>query len=112
MSTIDDLEERLEDLAEARERSRKFERGGAIGAWAGGALILLWLTGLVVHGPGALVAGVALALGGMVLAGSSRTTTQRLEAAIAELDAQRRSAIDHLQLATILPMANRDLRSR
>lgn len=103
LPSIDDLEERIEELAEAAERSRKLERAGTIGAWIGGVMFVLWFVGQLGPGIGGLAAGTALGLGGLVLAGSSRTTTQRLEAEAAELARQRKAAIDGLHLTTVPP---------
>ena len=100
---IDDLEERLEELTEEAARSRKIERAGAVSAWVGGGMFVLWLFNLLGHGIGGLAASTALGLGGLVLAGSSRSTTQRLEAEAAELTRQRKAAIDGLHLRAVPP---------
>ena len=101
--SIDDLELRLEELGEEAAGSRKLELAGTVSAWVGGGLFILWMLGQLGPGIGGLAASTALGLGGLVLAGSSRSTTQRLEAEAAELTRLRTAAIDGLHLRAVPP---------
>ena len=98
MDAIDRLERRIEDFREAIERSRRLTLAGRVATVAGPFLLLAILVNVVRFTPALTIVGLALAIGGMVLAGSSRATTQELERALTEAEAERNAAIDELEL--------------
>lgn len=98
---IPDIEERIEELAQAAERSRKIVLGARIAAWGGGALLVATLSGLFGLPPAGLVLGLTGFLGGIALGGSSRSTLDGLLAEIAELERRRAEAIDGIGLRVI-----------
>ncbi|KAA2237982.1 hypothetical protein [Salinarimonas soli] len=98
---IGDIEERIEELAEAAERSRKLVLAGRIAAWGGAALVVVTLTGILGLPPTALVVGLAGALGGFAMAGSSSSSLDQTLAEIADLERKRSEAIDGIGLRVI-----------
>jgi hypothetical protein len=95
------IEERIEELADAAERSRKLVLAGKLAGWAGAALALVTLTGLANLTPTAFVVGLTGCLGGIAMAGSSSSTLDQTLAEIAELERRRREAIDGIGLRVI-----------
>ena len=98
MDEIERLELQIEELREAIERSRRFALAGRASVIAGPALLVAILIGLVAFTPARTVFAVALAIGGMVLSGSSRATTEELRRALTRVEAERNAAIDGLEL--------------
>jgi hypothetical protein len=98
MDEIERLELQIEDLRAAIERSRRFALAGRASVVAGPALLVAILIGLVAFTPARIVIALALAIGGMVLSGSSRATTDELRRALARVEAARNAAIDGLEL--------------
>ena len=98
MDEIERLELQIDELREAIERSRRFALAGRASVIAGPALLVAILIGLVAFTPARTVFALALAIGGMVLSGSSRATTDELRRALARVEAERNAAIDGLEL--------------
>ncbi|MFO1148787.1 MAG: hypothetical protein U1E62_10460 [Alsobacter sp.] len=97
------LERRMEDLAGAADRSRRL----ALIARACAALAGLWLVAgtvrLVPLDSAGLVLAIAVVLGGIVLAGSSRSTAEELDGSIRKAQAERDRLIDSIDPAPIDP---------
>ena len=98
MDEIERLELQIEELREAIERSGRFALAGRASVVAGPALLVAILIGLVAFTPARVVIALALAIGGMVLSGSSRATTEELRRALTRVEAERNAAIDGLEL--------------
>ena len=99
---IADIEERIEALTEARQRTRKAIALARASTWIGAALLAFVLGGLILSNR--LETGVAsfsLWIGGIVFGGSSRATSQQLARQIAALEDERRAAIDALDMAFV-----------
>ena len=101
MDEIERLELRIEELRDAIERSRRLRLAGRASAVAGPALLLCFALGLVGATPTRMIVALALAIGGVVLAGSSRSTTEELERALRQAEAERTAAIDALELVQV-----------
>ena len=101
MDEIERLELRIEELREAIERSRRLRLVGLASALIGPALIVGFILGLVDYTPARVLVAFALAIGGMVLMGSSRSSTEELERAMKQAEAQRMAAIDALDLVQV-----------
>lgn len=96
---IADIEARIEQLNEQRERAGKAIVLARLALWGGALLLLAVFAGLfVLNRVEISVAALALAIGGFVVAGSSRATVQELDAGIEKLEAARSEAIDQLDL--------------
>ena len=99
MDEIERLELQIEELRDGIERSRRFALAGRASVVAGPALLVAILIGLVAFTPARVVIALALAIGGMVLSGSSRATTEELRRALSRVEAARNAAIDSLEFA-------------
>ncbi|MBV9290432.1 MAG: hypothetical protein JO288_21885 [Hyphomicrobiales bacterium] len=98
---IEDLEARIEDLGEAIARSRRLGRAGRAAAIAGPALLVCLVFGVLDLTPVRMIAAIALGLGGLVLMGSSRASTDQLEQSLRRAESERRAAIDALDLIEV-----------
>jgi hypothetical protein len=101
MDEIERLELRIEELREAVTRSRRLRLVGLASAVLGPALIVGFVLGLVDYSPTRVIVAFALAIGGMVLMGSSRSSTEELESAMKRAEAERMAAIDALDLVQV-----------
>jgi hypothetical protein len=101
MDEIERLELRIEELSEAVERSRRLRLAGQASAVIGPALLAGFALGLVAYTPARVIVALALAIGGIVLMGSSRSSTDKLERALRQAEAERTAAIDALDLVQV-----------
>jgi hypothetical protein len=101
MDHIERLEIRIETLREAIGRSRRLRRVGLVSALIGPALIVGFLVGVIDYSPTRVIVAFALAIGGMVLMGSSRSSTEELERSMKQAEAERIAAIDALDLVAV-----------
>ncbi|HZZ61910.1 MAG TPA: hypothetical protein VFE63_12155 [Roseiarcus sp.] len=101
MEEIERLEIRIEELREAIERSRRLMWLGRAAAVVGPALLVCLLLGLLTFTPIRMIVAIALAIGGMVLSGSSRASTEQLQRSLTRTEAQRRAAIDGAEIVEI-----------
>ncbi len=100
-SDIADIERQIEELAAAVDRGARFVRAGQASVAFGVALLAGLTTGVLAFNPVAMVAGFALAIGGVVLTGSSKSSLDELKTALGEAEALRKSSIDGLRLVTV-----------
>ena len=101
MDEIERLELRIEELSEAIERSRRWRFAGRASAVIGPMLLAGFALGLVAYTPARMIIALALAIGGVVLMGSSRSSTEELERALRQAEAERMAAIDALDLVQV-----------
>jgi hypothetical protein len=101
MDEIERLELRIEELREAVERSRRLRLAGRASAVIGPALLAGFALGLVAYTPTRMIVALALAIGGIVLTGSSRSSTEELERSLKQAEAERMAAIDALDLVQV-----------
>jgi len=97
MDEIERLELRVEELRGAIARSHKFALMGRVAAILGPTVILCFLIGLLEFTPTRAVAAIALAIGGVVMMGSSQSSTEELERALKRAEAERAAAISGLE---------------
>jgi hypothetical protein len=95
---IEQLEIRIEELRDSIHRSRRLILAGRASAVVGPAQLLCLMLGLIDFTPVRMIVGLALAIGGVVLAGSSRASTQQLEFLLRQTEKERNAAIDSLEL--------------
>jgi hypothetical protein len=98
---IERLENEIEELQDAIQRSRKLILAGRLCAVIGLALLACLIFGLLNFTPIRTIAGIALALGGTVLMGSSKASTEQLELSLKRTEGERRAAIDALELVEV-----------
>ena len=103
---IEQLEIRIEELREAIERSRRLMLAGRASALIGPAILVCFMLGLVDFTPVRMILGIALAIGGVVLMGSSRASTEQLMLSLRRMEAERSAAIDALDLVQVPDRAN------
>ena len=101
MEEIERLELRIEKLSEAIERSRRLRLAGRALVVIGPMLLAGIALGLVNDSPTRMIAALALAIGGVVLMGSSRSSTEELERSLKQAEAERIAAIDALNLTAV-----------
>jgi hypothetical protein len=95
-ASVADLELRIEELAAAIDQSRKLTRLGNVSTMLGLALLAALILTLLGFSPVAMVAGIAFAIGGLVLSGSSKRSTEELMNSLRQAEMQRHAAIDEL----------------
>ena len=98
---IADLEADIERLSEAAERCRKIIVSSKAAVASGGLLLLALITGLFRFDPTAFLVGIPAVLAGIALTGTNRSTLDEITAAIREREAQRRAAINGLELRVV-----------
>jgi len=98
---VEELEIRIEELIEAIARSRRLTAGGRAALIAGPALLACLMLGALDFTPARMIGAIALGVGGCVLMGSSGASTNELERLLKLADAERRAAIDALELVDI-----------
>ena len=91
---IADLEAEIDELAHSAERCRKIIRAAKVVTVAGGLATLLAVTGLLGMSPHGFVLGISATLGGIVVAGSNRSTLDEIVEAIRAREARRAELID------------------
>jgi hypothetical protein len=101
MDEIERLELRIEELREAIRRSRRLRLAGRASAALGPLIVAGFALGIVDYSPTRMIAALALAIGGIVLMGSSRSSTEELERALKQAEAERIAAIDALHLVQV-----------
>jgi len=98
---IADLEREMERLFESAEWSRKTAILGRAAAWGGAALLGMLLLGLVRGSGEVLAVAIACALGGVALAGTSRSTRDEIMERIRACEAKRGQLIDAMDLRVV-----------
>jgi small neutral amino acid transporter SnatA (MarC family) len=98
---IERLEAQIEELREAIQRSRRLVAAGRACLFAGAALLICLMLGLAIFTPVRMVVGVTVALGGLVLMGSSVGSTRQLERSLKQTEDERNAAIDALALVEL-----------
>lgn len=101
MDEIERLEIRIEELREAIERSRRLMLAGQACAVVGPAMFVCFMIGLIDFTPVRMIVGIALAIGGVVLTGSSRASTEQLMLSLKRTEEERSAAIDALELVQL-----------
>jgi hypothetical protein len=95
---IERLEAQIDELREAIQRSRRLVAAGRACLFAGAASLICLMLGLATFTPVRMVVGVTVALGGLVLMGSSVGSTKQLELSLKQTEDERNAAIDALEL--------------
>jgi hypothetical protein len=98
---IERLEAQIDELREAIRRSRKLVVAGRACAFAGAALLICLVLGLVTVMPVRMVVGIVVGLGGLVLMGSSVGSTKQLELSLKQTEDERNAAIDALEFVDL-----------
>jgi hypothetical protein len=102
---IERLEQRIEELAAQLQSCRKFALAARVAVATGGVLFLALALGVVRFDALALAAAIAALLGGIVLAGSNRSTAQEAAAQLAAAERERAALIGVIELRTVAERA-------
>jgi hypothetical protein len=95
------LEARIEELAESIERCRKISLASKAAIAIGAILLIAIMVGVIKFDPMALIGAIATVLGGTVLFGSNRSTSQERTAALQAAEAQRAEVIGKIDLTMV-----------
>jgi len=95
------LEQRLEDLSVALERSRKAILASKLSIAAGAVLMLALVLGIISAQPLAIVVSIAAILGGIVGFGANVSTARQDRAAMETAAAARTELISRLDLRDV-----------
>ncbi len=98
---ISRIEARLEELAEAAERCRKFILASKAAIAGGGGMLLVMMLGVFGSGPAVALGSIALVLGGIVSLGSNASTLQQTMEAISAAEALRSNLISGIELRVV-----------
>ena len=98
---IERLETQIDELREAIRRSRRLVVVGRAGALVGAALLIYVVVGWAPVTPVEMITGIAIGLGGMVLMGSSVSTTKQLEPSLKQAEDERNAVIDSMELVNL-----------
>jgi hypothetical protein len=89
LEQIEQVELRIEELREAIQRSQRLMLAGRACAIIGPTLLVCLLLGLPRFTPSEMVIGIALGIGGLVLMGSSKASTEELELLLKQSEEER-----------------------
>jgi len=95
------VEARIEELAEAIERCRKFSLTAKITIAAGAGWIALSMLSVVSYTPETTIAALAAIIIGVVLLGSNATTWRETEGAMRASETMRADMIERLELRVV-----------
>ena len=98
---ISRIEVRLEELAEAAERCRKYILASKAAIAGGAALLLVTMLGLLGAGQTAALGSIAMILGGIVSLGSNVSTLRQTEEAIGAAELLRSDLISRIDLRMV-----------
>ena len=93
---ISQLEADIEDLTEVAERCRKIILISKIAIGAGGIWLLAITLGAIRFDAVAMIASMALVIGGIVVFGSNTSTSKQTTVAIKSAEARRAELIDEI----------------
>jgi hypothetical protein len=95
------LEAQIDELAARIESCRKFILVGRIAATSGGVVLIAILLGAVQLDPSVMALAVAAVLGGIVTAGSNRSTAKEAAHELTAAEAKRTALIEQLDLQLV-----------
>jgi hypothetical protein len=99
------LEAQIDELAARIESCRKFILAGRIAVAGGGLVLIAMLVGAIQFNPSVMAVAVAAVLGGIVAAGSNRSTAKESTLELASAEGKRATLIGQINLRLV---PNRD----
>jgi hypothetical protein len=102
---IEMLEQRIEALSETLRNCRKFALAARSAMALGAVLLAALVLGAIRFDALALAAAIAALLGGIVVAGSNRSTAQQASAQLAAAERDRAALIGVIELRTVAARA-------
>jgi hypothetical protein len=98
---ISELEAQIEELAGALERCRKTALASKTAIACGGLLLAATVLGIVAFNPMTMVAAVAALLGGVVVFGSNKATSEQFAESLKNAEAMRAVLIGRLEFRLV-----------
>jgi hypothetical protein len=95
------LEAQIDELAARIENCRKFILAGQIAVAGGGIVLIAIVVGAIHLDPAVMVLAIAAVLGGIVAAGSNRSTAEEASHHLIAAEAERASLIGQLELRVV-----------
>ena len=95
------LEAQIDELADRIESCRKFILTGWIAVAGGGAVLIAILVGAIRFDPSIIAVAVTAVLGGIVAAGSNRSTAKEAAHELTAIEAKRVALIGQLNLRLV-----------
>jgi hypothetical protein len=95
------LEAQIDDLVARIESCRKFILAGRIAVMSGGVVVVAMLVGAIRFSPSLMAAAVAAMLGGIVAAGSNRSTAKEAAHELTATEAKRTALIEQSDLRLV-----------
>ena len=95
------LEAQIDELAARIESCRKFILAGRIAVVSGGGVLVAILLGMIRSDPSVMGIAAAALLGGIVVAGSNRSTAKEASNQLSANEAKRAELISKLELQTV-----------
>jgi hypothetical protein len=95
------LEAEIDELSAKVESCRKFILAGRIAVAGGGLVLIAMLVSAIQFDPSVMAVAVAAALGGIVAAGSNRSTAKEATHELAAAEAQRATLIGQMNLRLV-----------
>ncbi len=95
------LEERIDELAESIERCRKFSLAGRIVVLGGGSVLIPMVIGATQIDLSVMAVSMTAILGGVVVAGTNRSTAQEAMQELAAAETRRTTLIEQIDLRLV-----------
>jgi hypothetical protein len=95
------LEAQIDALGARIENCRKFILAGRVAVAAGGAVLVAMLVGAIPFDPSVLALAVGAVLGGIVAAGSNRSTAKEAMQELTAAEADRKALIEQINLRLV-----------
>ena len=95
------LEAQIDELTAKIESCRKFILAGRIAVMSGGAVLITMLVGAIHFDPSVMALAIAAVLGGIVAAGSNRSTAKEAVHELTTVEAKRKALIEQIDLRLV-----------
>jgi hypoxanthine-guanine phosphoribosyltransferase len=95
------LELQIDELAARIENCRKFILAGRIAVMGGGAVLITMLVNAIQFDPSVMALAVAAVLGGIVAAGSNRSTAIEATLELTAAETKRKALIEQIDLLLV-----------
>jgi hypothetical protein len=95
------LEAQIDELAARIESCRKFILAGRIAVAGGGAVLIAMLVGVIQFDPSVMALTLGAVLGGIVVAGSNRSTAKEAEHELTTAEANRKTLIEQINFPLV-----------
>jgi|GraSoiStandDraft_46_1057282.scaffolds.fasta_scaffold343951_2 hypothetical protein len=95
------LEAQIDELGASIESCRKFILAGRIAVMGGGAVLITMLSGAIQFDSSVMALAIAAVLGGIVAAGSNRSTAKEAMHELSVAETRRKALIEQIDLLLV-----------